>query len=146
MVELVFRDDDNFTHCVPAVSRLVGCDDVDFVETPDCQWILNADTIGVLLIAAVLAIKNSIARKSYYVRGRFKANRLPRIQVAVRACFGCTYLVAATNSDACCTLPDSYFLNKRAGGKGVYLLSMTETAFSLLFTEIRTSMSPGQLS
>jgi hypothetical protein len=63
MVELVFRDDDNFTHCVPAVSPLVGCDDVDFVETPDCRWILNAETIGVLLVAAVLAIKNSIARK-----------------------------------------------------------------------------------
>jgi hypothetical protein len=81
MVELVFRDDDNFTHCVPAVSRLVGCDDVDFVETPDCRWIVNAETIGVLLVAAVLAKKNSIARKSYYVRGRFKPNPLPRIQV-----------------------------------------------------------------
>jgi hypothetical protein len=81
MVELVFRDDDNFTHCVPAVSRLVGCDDVDFVETPDCRWIPKADTIGVLLVAAELAIKNSIARKSYYVRGRFKHNPLRRIQV-----------------------------------------------------------------
>jgi hypothetical protein len=65
-VELAFRDDDDGTHVLRAVSRLVGCDDLDFVETPDCRWIRQAD-IRVLLVAAVLAIKNSIAQKSEFV-------------------------------------------------------------------------------
>jgi hypothetical protein len=57
IVELSFRDDDDGTHVFRAISRLVGYNDLDFVQTPGCRWILHAD-IGVLLVAAVLTIGN----------------------------------------------------------------------------------------
>jgi hypothetical protein len=83
--ELLFRDDDDGTLVSLAVSRLVGRDDFDSVETPNCQWILDAD-IGALLVAAVkceeLADKNSVARKKEYVRGRFKHQSTTRMQVS----------------------------------------------------------------
>jgi hypothetical protein len=50
--ELLFRDDDDGILVCRAVSRIVGRDDLDSIETPNCQWILDAD-LWELVVAAV---------------------------------------------------------------------------------------------